>query len=104
MRTIRDGVIKQFEFTVDLSWKLLQRYLKHIAQVEETAILSKNDIFREAAAHKLISDAERWIRYYKARNETAHTYDMDRATTVFAFAADLPKDAELLIHALKAAS
>lgn len=104
MRTVRDGVVQQFEFTVDLSWKLLQRYLKRVAQVEETAIRSKNDIFREAAARKLIPDAERWVRYYEARNETAHTYDIDRATAVFELAKKLPADADLLIHALKEVS
>lgn len=104
MRTIRDGVVQQFEFTVDLSWKLMQRYLQHIVQVDETAIHSKKDIFREAAIHKLIPDAERWIHYYNGRNETAHTYDIDRATAVFDLAKQLPPDADLLIHALKAAS
>ncbi len=104
IRTVRDGVVQQFEFTVDLAWKLLQRYLKHVAQVEETAIRTKNDIFREAASRKIIPDAERWIAYYQARNETAHTYDIDRATAVYDKAKTLPDDADALIHALHDAS
>ena len=50
---LRDGVIQRFEYTMDLSWKLLQRYLKHIAQIDESAIRTKNDLFREAAVSGL---------------------------------------------------
>ncbi|MHB1756764.1 MAG: nucleotidyltransferase substrate binding protein [Leptospirillum sp.] len=55
---IRDGVIQRFEYTMDLSWKLLQRYLKHIAQIDESAIRTKNDLFREAARLRVFSSAE----------------------------------------------
>ncbi|MHB8368787.1 MAG: TMEM175 family protein [Leptospirales bacterium] len=48
---------QQFEYTMDLSWKLLQRYLKHIAQVDEGAIRTKNDLFREAARLRIIASA-----------------------------------------------
>ena len=71
---LRDGGIQRFEYTMDLSWKLLQRYLKHIAQIDESAIRTKNDLFREAARLRIISSAEVWIGHYEARNETPHTY------------------------------
>lgn len=45
---------------------MLQRYLKTIAQVEESNILSKKDIFREVAHLRLITDAELWIGHYNA--------------------------------------
>lgn len=51
---LRDGVIQRFEYSMDLSWKMLQRYLKTIAQLEESRIQSKKDIFREAARSKLL--------------------------------------------------
>ena len=54
---LRDGVIQRFEYTMDLSWKLLQRYLKHIAQIDESAIRTKNDLFREAARLRIIASA-----------------------------------------------
>jgi len=104
VRTVRDGVVQQFEFTVDLSWKLLQRYLSKVLQIDSTTIRTKNDIFREAAKNGLIPDAEPWIRYYSARNETAHTYDIDRATAVFDLALQFPPSADALIIALKKAS
>ena len=104
VRTVKDGVVQEFEFVVDLCWKLLQKYLKHKAQVEEASLRTKNDIFREAAQRALIPDADRWIRYYQARNETAHTYDIDRSTLVFSVAKELPIDVHQLIHALESAA
>ena len=104
MRTVKDGVVKQFEFTVDLAWKLLQRYLKQIAQIDEAEIRTKKDIFRESAKRKIIMDAEKWINYYEARNITSHTYDFDRAAYVFKVAQNLPPDVDELIKALKEAS
>ncbi len=81
---MRDGVIQRFEYTMDLAWKMLQRFLKVELQVEEYALRSKKDIFREAARLQIIDDAESWINYYEARNETSHDYDTVKAQNVYA--------------------
>lgn len=97
---LRDGVIQRFEYTVDLSWKLIQRHLKHVAQVDDAAIRTKKDIFREAARLKLVADAEAWIGYYESRNEASHIYNPDVAAAVFDAARRLPADARALLSAL----
>ena len=61
---MRDGTIQRFEYTMDLCWKLIQRYLKDVAQVPETEIRSKKDLFREAAKIGYIENAEIWIGHY----------------------------------------
>ena len=101
---LRDGVIQRFEYTMDLSWKMIQRYLKHIAQVEESAIRTKKDLFREAGRLGLISNVEVWFGYYEARNETSHTYDPQIAESVFEQAELFLPDAISLFEALKHAS
>ena len=101
---LRDGVIQRFEYTMDLSWKMIQRYLKHIAQVEESAIRTKKDLFREAGKLGLISNVEAWFGYYEARNETSHTYDPQIAESVFKQAEMFLPDATRLLEALKHAS
>ena len=101
---LRDGVIQRFEYTMDLSWKLIQRYLKHIAQVEESAIRTKKDLFREAGRLGLISNVEAWFGYYEARNETSHTYDPQIAQSVFEQAELFLPDAISLLEALKHAT
>ena len=101
---LRDGVIQRFEYTMDLSWKMIQRYLKHIAQVEESAIRTKKDLFREAGRLGLISNVEAWFGYYEARNETSHTYDPQIAESVFEQAELFLPDAISLLEALKHAT
>ena len=101
---LRDGVIQRFEYTMDLSWKMIQRYLKHIAQVEESAIRTKKDLFREAGKLGLISNVEAWFGYYEARNETSHTYDPQIAESVFEQAKLFLPDAVSLLEALKHAT
>ena len=101
---LRDGVIQRFEYTMDLSWKMIQRYLKHIAQVEESAIRTKKDLFREAGRLGLITNVEAWFGYYEARNETSHTYDPQIAESVFEQAELFLPDAIALLEALKRVS
>ncbi len=98
---LRDGVIQRFEYSMDLSWKLIQRYLKHIAQIDESAIRTKNDLFREAARLRIVSSAEAWIGHYEARNETSHTYDSETAQRVFERAKLFLPDAKELLETLK---
>ena len=101
---LRDGVIQRFEYTMDLSWKMIQRYLKHIAQVEESAIRTKKDLFREAGRLGLITNIEAWFGYYEARNETSHTYDPQIAESVFEQAELFLPDAVSLLESLKHAT
>lgn len=98
---LRDGVIQRFEYSMDLSWKLLQRYLKHIAQIDERAIRTKNDLFREAARIGIISSAEAWIGHYEARNETSHTYDFETAQRVFERAKFFLSDATRFLEVMR---
>ena len=100
----RDGVIQRFEYTIDLSWKLLQRYLKQIAQIEDSVIRTKKDLFREAARLGLIADAGTWIENYEARNETSHTYNARVAKRVFERARISLRDAQGLLEALRNAT
>ncbi|OGV26221.1 MAG: nucleotidyltransferase [Legionellales bacterium RIFCSPHIGHO2_12_FULL_37_14] len=97
---MRDGVIQRFEYTMDLAWKLMHRYLK-LLQIDETTIRSKNDIFREAARLKIINNAEAWIGYYAARNETAHDYNKNKATLVYEKAKLFLPDVTLLLEVLR---
>ncbi len=98
---LRDGVIQRFKYTMDLSWKMIQRYLKHVAQVEESGIRTKKDLFREAARLGLLSKVEDWFGYDEARNETSHTYDENIAQAVFFEATRFLPAAKDLLASLK---
>ena len=100
----RDGVIQRFEYTVDLAWKLLQRYLHNIARVEESRLRTKNDLFRAGAQLGLIADADAWIAHYEARNSTSHGYGAATAIRVYERAPMALEDAQALLEALRDAT
>lgn len=68
---IRDSAIKRFEFTFDLSWKLIKAFLE-----EEKGIkcMSPKDCFREAYHQSLIDYDESWLKMADWRNFSVHTY------------------------------
>jgi nucleotidyltransferase substrate binding protein (TIGR01987 family) len=84
---VRDSVIQRFEFTVELSWKVLQRYLKSSGVGE---LLTLKNVFREAAKHGMVKDPEAWIRFVDALNLSSHTYKESLAEEVYAIALLLP--------------
>jgi nucleotidyltransferase substrate binding protein (TIGR01987 family) len=100
---LRDGLVQRFEYTLDLSWKFLQRCLKERLPVDDRVIRSRKDIFREAARLHVIDDAESWILHYDARDDTSHDYDEAKAKRVHARAALLLLDVKKLIKVLETA-
>ena len=102
--TVRDGVIQRFEIAMDLSWKLMQRALKEIYQIDEGILLSKKDIFRQAAKHRLLDDTEAWLGHYEARNKTSHIYDNEEAARAFERARVFLVDAKVTLERLRHAA
>jgi nucleotidyltransferase substrate binding protein (TIGR01987 family) len=97
---IRVGVIQHFEFTYELCWKFMQRWLaENIGRVYVDGI-SRREMFRLAAEHRLLSDVEAWWGYHAARNLTSHIYDEDVAEEVFQTATKFLSDAQAFLAAL----
>lgn len=92
----RDAVIQRFEYTFDLCWKIIKRYLKAEAGIEEFNI---KNLFRLAAQHQLISDVDAWFSYHQTRNLTSHTYNELTAEETYQVAKKFCPDAQqLLLH------
>jgi nucleotidyltransferase substrate binding protein (TIGR01987 family) len=99
---IRAGVIQNFEFTYELCWKFIRRWLKENADVEEAEHpRTRKELFRLAAHFGLIKEPLSWFSYGDARNLTSHTYDEDKAETVYETAVDFIKDAKYLLDRLQ---
>ncbi len=95
---IRDATIQRFEYSFELSWKMLKRYLT--ANSTEPEFNIKN-IFREAARQQLINNAESWFEFHKARNLTTHTYNEDTAEETYEAAVKFLPEAQHLLSQLK---
>lgn len=95
---VRDSTIQRFEFTVELSWKALQRFLS-LSGISEA--LTPKNVFREGARLGLVDDPEAWIRFVDARNLSSHTYKESLAEEVYARAKELPSYVQQLIQNLE---
>ncbi len=98
---IRAGVIQNFEFTYELCWKFIQRWLEVNVGASYVSGITRRELFRLAAEQKLIDDVDNWAEYHEARNETSHTYDQDKAEDVFTVAKKFLQDAKQLLANLE---
>ena len=99
---LRNSVIQCFEFTYELSWKMLRRYLEETAATPEEIETStfQNLIRRGNEKGLLRSDWLRWKIYRQARTDSSHTYDGDKAVAVYEIAPDFLDEACYLYHQL----
>jgi len=99
---IKAGVIQNFEFTYELCWKFIQRWLRENRTAEEADYpRTRKDMFRMAAREGIISDPLPWFEYSDVRNVVAHTYNRENAEKVFQAAIKFMKDAEHLLRQLE---
>ena len=96
---MRDSVIQRFEYTYELSWKMLQRWVKQNVSPEDAEPRTKKDLFRVGTKKEMIRHPEKWFDFSEARNDTTHTYNEKNAKSVYAFALlFLPEAKALLVE------
>ena len=99
---IRAGVIKHFEFTYELCWKFIKRWLETNISATAADGVTRRELFRLGAENRLIDDVEQWMRYHQTRNLTSHIYQPRIAERVYDTAHDFARDAARLLAALEA--
>lgn len=99
---LRNSVIQCFEFTYELSHKMLKRYLEETAaNPAEFDLASFQSLIRTGNEKDLLrSDWLRWKDYRQARTNSSHTYDEDKAQAVYAIAQDFLEEARFLYRKL----
>lgn len=95
---LRNSVIQCFEFTYELSHKMLKRYLEETAaSPEEIDLGTFQNLIRTGNEKGLLrSDWLRWRVYRQARTDSSHTYDERKAEAVYAVAPDFLEEAKYL--------
>lgn len=99
LSTLKDGVIQRFEFTLELSWKILKTYL-----VNEgiDCVNTPKSVIREAYKAGIIKNGEIWIEMIDDRNLTSHIYSQSMADDIYLrITKKYFKELELLFHYLK---
>ena len=94
----RDGAIQRFEYTFELSWKTLKRFLA------ESGIRanSPREVFRLAARAQLIDDPLIWFDFLEKRNQLSHVYREEYAQQVEGAFLNFKLQVHLLIDRLTA--
>ncbi|MCS5422940.1 MULTISPECIES: nucleotidyltransferase substrate binding protein [Psychrilyobacter] len=78
--TIRDGVIQRFEFTLELSWKVMKYFLNSEGLTEAKAPKST---IRAGFNNEVIKNAKLWIDMIEDRNLTTHTYSQSTSDEIY---------------------
>jgi nucleotidyltransferase substrate binding protein (TIGR01987 family) len=83
---IRDGLVQRFEFTYEISHKMLKRYLERtFASPAEFDAMPFADLIRTGNEQGLLlGNWADWKRYREMRSKTSHAYDEGIALLVVA--------------------
>lgn len=99
---LRAAAIQAFEFTYELAFKLLRRFL--IATEPNPAqigTMTFNEIIRLGYARGLLSaDVAAWSGFRQDRGTTSHAYDETKALEVFTGIPEFLREARFLLAAL----
>lgn len=90
----QDATIQRFEFTFELSWKLMQEVLTN--NLRKTR--GVKDVIRQAQDMEIIDDCQKWFDFLDSRNLTVHTYKMEIARTIYTKIKNFPIEVEKLIN------
>jgi len=102
---IRDACIQRFEYTYELAWKMLKRFLEATsANLVEIDEMSFQTLIRSGSEKGLILNGwDIWAAYRKARSTTSYVYDEVKANEVFAVIPNFLIEAQYLLKKLQAA-
>lgn len=100
---IRDGLIQRFEFSYEISHKILKRFLQNIsANSEQFDEMNFADLIRSANQQNLLlGNWQNWKKYRDMRNRTSHTYDEQVAIAIVAELPDFLKEIQYLLAKIK---
>ena len=100
---VRDSVIQRFEYTYELSHKMLRRFLSYAGfNGQAAAEMVFAEIIRTANEKGLLlNDLEKWEEYRKVRNMTSHVYDETKANLVISLMPEFLREVEFLLAQLR---
>ena len=100
---VRDGLVQRFEFTYELSHKMLRRFMEAAAaNPTEFDEADFQYLIRSANEQGLLLGAwPQWRVYRDMRAKTSHTYDEEVALKVVAGIPDFLKEARYLLEQLQ---
>ena len=71
------AVIKTFEMTIELGWKVMRDFLEY--QGVDTPLRGSRDVIRSAFKAYIHIDAPLWLKMIEDRNKIVHEYDEEHS-------------------------
>lgn len=93
-----DLVVKRFEFTYEMSWKAVKRYLDYIG----IGCSGPRICFKEAFTQRLIDREDIWLDMIEQRNLSSHVYDEDEIKEILGKLVDYKKAFQDLLFSITA--
>lgn len=72
----KEGVIQRFEYTWELTWKVLKDYLEYTGVILET--ITPASTIKTAISVNMIKNGDIWMEALDSRNKMSHTYDFKK--------------------------
>jgi nucleotidyltransferase substrate binding protein (TIGR01987 family) len=100
---LRDGLIQRFEFTYELSHRILRRYLQEILPSPDAAAqMTFAELVRAGNEQGLLREEwPAWRHFRDIRTRTTHTYDAKTASEVVGEIPAFIEEAEYLCAQLR---
>ena len=76
-----DGTLHRFEFTFELSWKLIKNYMEYMGITETTG--SPRETIQNGFKQGIIEDGEEWVNMMLSRNSLSHLYDEKSSREIY---------------------
>lgn len=100
---LRDACIQRFEYTFELSWKMLARRLERdLPDAQSVDAMSFRELMRSGGERGLVRDVDAWMVFRDKRNTTSHTYNATKAAEVAAILPGFADEAHALLLQLQA--
>lgn len=100
---LRDACIQRFEYTFELSWKMLARRLElDLPDAQSVDGMSFRELMRSGGERGLVRHVEAWMVFRDKRNITSHTYNAAKAADVAAVIPGFADEAQALLVQLQA--
>jgi nucleotidyltransferase substrate binding protein (TIGR01987 family) len=98
----RAAAIQAFEFTHELSFKMIKRQLEQIlADPSSVDKMAYMDVIRTGAEAGLVLEVARFRDYREKRNITSHTYDQAKAEQIVSILEHFQEDVRFLLEQLE---
>ena len=100
---VRDSCIQRFEYTYEIAWKSIKRFLEEIApNANEIDLLTFQELIREANEKGLLlNDWDTWKVYRIYRGTTSHAYNEDKANEIYEEIPDFLIEIKFLVKQLE---